>query len=150
MIGGQQALQVADGRPLAGQLFLQQLHLRVHILQLCSDLEGGRAGEFERLGQQKAKGNEAGACWGLTRSTSMLLAVSWRAVSSLPESSLTHSSLTEARSERRAVFSSWDLCSSSSSRDMARVREETWPSYACRAWMCFRERVRTQSLSMHL
>lgn len=42
-IGGQQALQVADGHLLTGQLFLQQLRLRVHVLQLCSDLEGVQA-----------------------------------------------------------------------------------------------------------
>lgn len=37
-IGGQERLKVADRQPLAGQLFLQQLHLWPNILQLSCDL----------------------------------------------------------------------------------------------------------------
>lgn len=76
------------------------------------------------------------SCVTLTLSSSMLLAVSWRVISSLLESSLTHSSRTDARSASTDAFSSRADCSSSSSRDVARTREDTWASYACSAFMC--------------
>lgn len=76
-------------------------------------------------------------CVKLTRSSSMLLAVSWRVVSSLLESSLTQSSRTEARSASTDAFSARADRSSSSSRDVARIREDAWASYACSALMCY-------------
>ncbi len=69
----------------------------------------------------------------------MLLAVSWRTVSSLLESSLTHSSLTEARSANTEAFSARAAWTSSSKRDIARASDDTWASYACRAFKCWRK-----------
>lgn len=80
-----------------------------------------------------------GWCVCLTLSSSMLLAVSWRVVSSLLESSLTHSSLTEARSANTEAFSARAAWTSSSKRDIARASDDTWASYACRAFKCWRK-----------
>lgn len=84
-------------------------------------------------------------CVTLTLSSSMLLAASWRVVSSLLESSLTQSSRTEARSATTDAFSARADCSSSSSRDVARTRDDTWASYACSAFMCYTHRQRQSS-----